>query len=146
MSESGMRQRVLRALKELDAKAIENTIGNGTPDVNYIEGWIELKWLRSWPAQKQTIMQLPHFTLGQRRWLRNRYNHGGNVWLLLQCRAEWLLFHGLDAHNYVGLTTRKGLYMVARERWTRGLNDKELVECLTRDWENWNGSPVVNGS
>ena len=146
MSESDQKRRVLRALRPLDAKAIENTIGNGTPDVNYMEGWIELKWLRRWPVHHMTVVQLPHFTLGQRRWLRNRYNKGGNAWLLLQCQAEWLLFTGRDAHDYVGRLTRAGLYRVARARWTRGLKDKEFVECLTRNWENWDCSPVVNGS
>jgi len=136
MSESGMRSRVLRALKPLDAKTVENSIGPGTPDINYIEGWIELKWLRNWPRRDDTIVTIPHFTLGQRRWLRNRHERGGNAWLLLQCRVEWLLFHGLDAHDYVGRLSRTGLYKVARERWTRGLNDKELVKCLTRDWDN----------
>lgn len=144
MSESGMRQRVIKALKSLDAIAIENSIGQGTPDINYIEGFLELKWLRRWPTKETTIVQLPHFTLGQRRWLRNRYSRGGHSWLLLQCRSEWLLFHGLDAHDYVGLLTRSGLYRVARARWTKGLKDKELVECLTRDWESWDGLPVVS--
>jgi len=92
-------------------------------------------------------VQLPHFTRGQRRWLRNRYDRGGNAWLLLQCRREWLLFTGRDAHDYVGNLTRGGLYRVARVRWTSGLRAEELRECLTRNWEkDWDGSPVVNGS
>lgn len=146
LSESGQRRRVIRELKLLDAKAIENPIGPGTPDVNYIEGWIELKWLRRWPAKKDSVVPLPHFTIGQRRWLRNRYRKGGNAWLLLQCGPEWLLFTGRDAHDYVGKLPREGLYKVSRVRWTRGLNGKELIECLQKDWENWEGSPLVKSS
>ena len=138
MSESGQRGRVVRALQLLHAVPIENPIGPGTPDVNYAEGWIELKEL--------TVVQLPHFNIQQRRWLRDRYGCGGNAWLLLQCGREWLLFTGRDAHDYVGKLTREGLYRVARERWTRGLKDEELVSCLTRDWGSWNGSPIVNSS
>lgn len=146
MSESGQRSRVVRALRSLDALAIENPICPGTPDVNYIGGWLELKWLRSWPSRENTVVQLPHFTIQQRRWLRDRHALGGDAWLLLQCKAEWLLFTGRDAHDYVGNLTREGLYKVVRARWTRGLKDKELVECLTRDWESWNGSPILNAS
>lgn len=146
VSEGGQRQRVIRALKPLHAKAIENPIGPGTPDVNYIGGWIELKWLRAWPTKDGTIVQLPHFTIGQRRWLRDRCNKGGDAWLLLQCKQEWLLFHGLDAHDYVGKLTKAGLYRCCRARWMSGLKDKELIRCLTRDWDNWNGLPWVSGS
>ena len=146
MSESGQRARVIRALCSLDAIAVENPTRPGTPDVNYIEGWIELKWLRRWPRGDKVVVLLPHFTRQQRRWLRDRHKRGGSAWLLLQCGCEWLLFHGLDAHDYVGRLTRDGLYRVARVRWTRGLQDKELVECLVRDWESWDGSPIVNGS
>lgn len=145
MSEGGQRSRVVRSLRTLHAVPVENPLGPGTPDINYVEGWLELKWLRRWPKSEGTIVQLPHFTIQQRRWLRDRYDRGGNVWLLLQCRQEWLLFTGLDAHDYVGKMTREGLYRCTRARWTRGLKDKELVECLTRDWESWNGSPIVNG-
>ena len=148
MAETNQRQRVIKALKSLDAMAVENKAptGAGTPDVNYIEGWIELKWLRRWPKKADTVVTIPHYTLGQRRWLRDRYNAGGSAWLLLQVQQEWLLFTGRDAHDYVGNLTRNGLYRVARVRWTRGLKDKELRECLQRDWENWDGSPVVSGS
>lgn len=132
MSESGQRGRVIRALKPLHAIPVENPIGPGTPDVNYIEGWIELKWLRRWPARAETVVALPHFTLGQRRWLRNRHRDGGAAWLLLQCQSEWLLFHGLDAHDYVGKLTRAELYICAQVWWSKGLKDKELVECLQR--------------
>lgn len=146
MSESGQRQRVIKALKKLDARPIENPIGPGTPDVNYIEGWIELKWLRRWPKNAETIVQLPHFTKGQRLWLRRRWRRGGNAFLLLQCKQEWLLFTGQDAHDFVGHTTREGLHRGACARWTRGLKNEELVECLVRDREDWDGSPEASGS
>lgn len=147
MSESGQRQRVIRVLKRLHGVAIENPLGPGTPDVNYVLGWIELKWLRRWPMKETTTVQLPHFTLQQRRWLRDRWKVGAdNAWLLLQVQREWLLFTGIDAHDYVGLLTRGGLYKIARVRWKQGLIDKELEECLIQDWENWNGSPIVRPS
>lgn len=131
MSESGQRGRVIRALKILDALPVENPIRPGTPDVNYVGGWIELKWLRRWPVKPETVVQLEHFHLGQKRWLRNRCRAGGDAWLLLQCQREWLLFTGLVAHDHVGNLTRAELYCRAYKYWMRGLKDEELVTCLT---------------
>ena len=146
MSEQGQRRRVLRALKPLHAVPVENPAKPGTPDVNYIEGWIELKWLRRWPAREETIVRLEHFTVQQRRFLRDRWQRGGRCWLLLQVGREWLLFTGQDAHDYVGQMSRGGLYRCARVRWESGLIDEDLRKCLTRDWESWNGSPIVRRS
>lgn len=145
MSESGQRSRVLRALRPLHAIPVENRVLPGTPDVNYIGGWIELKWLRAWPRGEGTTVRLPHFNQQQRNWLNRRHALGGDAWMLLQVKKEWLLFTGRDAREYVGRLTRDGLYRVARMRWTSGLIDKELQECLTRNWDNWNGSLLVSG-
>ena len=146
MSESGQRKRIIKALRPLHGIPVENPVRPGTPDVNYIEGWIELKWMRRWPTRDYTMVRLPHFTMQQRRFLRDRYEKGGNAWLLLQVGKEWLLFTGRDACDYVGQVSRKGLYKTARVRWTKGLVDEDRRICLTRDWENWNGLPIVRPS
>ena len=130
MSEAGQRARIILALKPLNAIPVENPVRPGTPDVNYVEGWIELKWLRRWPKQADTVVRLEHFTLRQRRWLRDRCKAAGQAWLMLQCGQEWLLFTGQVAHDHVGLVTRKELYNLAQIRWKRGLKDKELVSWL----------------
>lgn len=146
MSEKGQRARVVRALKPMHAIPVENRVGvSGTPDVNFSGGWIELKWLRHWPKGEETLVRLDHFTPQQRNWLARRWEVGASAWLLLQVGPEWLLFTGRDAKEYVGRLTRQGLYIVCRARWTKGLKDKELRECLSRDWETWNGLPLVNG-
>lgn len=137
MSEKDQSRRVVKALRPLDAfRADPPGVPAGTPDINYIDGWIELKWLRRWPARPDTNVRIDHFTDTQRRWLNRRWNLGGNAWLLLQVRSEWLLFTGRDAYDYVGNLTRNGLYRCTRYRWTKGLKDEELIECLTRDWDN----------
>ncbi len=148
MSEKDQRRRIIKALKPLHAiRADPPGVAAGTPDVNYIEGWIELKWLRRWPKRETTIVRIEHFTDKQRDWLNDRYNLGGNAWLLLQVQREWLLFTGRDAYDYVGKLTRNGLYRCSRIRWTNGLKDKELIECLRRDWGcDWDGCPVVKSS
>lgn len=142
-----MRGRTVKGLKKfgLDPVAVENPAYPGTPDVNYIEGWIELKWARRWPVRPETVFKIDHFTPQQRNWLWRRWTKGGNAWLLLQVEKEYLLFTGRDAKDYVGKLTRAGLYKAARARWTGGMNWKELAICLGLDWDNWNGLPLVNG-
>ncbi len=145
MSESTQRQLVIKLLKPVHAIPVENTVGvNGCPDVNYAGGWIELKWLRSWPKRPLTNVSISHFTTQQRRWLRNRCNAGGKAYLLLQVQKEWLLFTGIDAADVVGNVTRAELYDSACARWTNGLKRESFIACLDRDWNRWDGCPVVN--
>lgn len=130
MAEKDQRRRVVDALAALDAVSVENPAYPGTPDVNFIEGWVELKWLRSWPVREETPVKLDHFRPEQRAWLRRRHRLGGNVWLLLQCRREWLLFDGTTAATHVGHVTRQDLIHLAHRYWDAGLNQLELQRCL----------------
>lgn len=130
MSESDMRGRVVKILKPLDAVAVENPANPGTPDVNYIEGWIELKWLRSWPARQDTIVRIDHYTNQQKIFAVRRRRKGGNCWLLLQVRDQWLLFDGAVAAMRINKATCKELYEAAHKTWPQGLNEQELLECV----------------
>lgn len=130
MSESSMRQRLVAALKPLDAVPIENRLKAGTPDVNYIGGWMELKWLRSWPV-RGGIIQLPHFTNGQRLWLRRRGRRGGIAMLVLQVGKHWLFFDWPYACVFIGKTaTRLDLEWNAVKQFQHGLKNKELIAWL----------------
>jgi len=130
MSESSMRQRLCLGLRPLDGQPIENRLKGGTPDVNYIGGWIECKWLRSWPI-REGIIKIPHYTLGQRLWLRRRGQRGGNVHLALQVNKQWLFFNWNYAYYYVGKTaTRLDLEEYAVKHFPNGLKNGELVTWL----------------
>ncbi len=129
MSEKTMRQRVVKALKVLDAISVENAVGAGTPDVNYIEGWIELKQMEDWPPRGGHL-RVPHFSPHQRVWLRRRYKKGGNVYLLLQVKREWFLFAGDVAAACLGEVPAATLRDCALHYWPKGLVAEELVECL----------------
>lgn len=125
-----MRQRVISALQPLDAVSVENSAYPGTPDVNYIGGWIECKWLRSWPKRETSSVRVDHFTPQQKVWLRRREKRGGDAWLLLQCRTTWLLFRGTQAAEILGSATRDELHAAAVRIWDTGLVDSELLEAL----------------
>lgn len=104
-----MRTKVVGAMKHLHAVAVENPALPGTPDVNYVEGWAELKWSRAWPKRADSNVPCEHFTPQQRIWLRQRHTAGGRVHLLWKIADQWLLFEGDVAARVVGKATREEL-------------------------------------
>jgi len=132
MSESDMRGKVVRVLRELNAISVENPALPGTPDVNYVEGWIELKWLRSWPANDETPVRFEHFTPQQRVWHIRRRRKGGRSWVLVQCRRDWLLFDGAVAALKLNFMTKTDMFVHATKFWTNGLPKEELRQWVSR--------------
>lgn len=126
---------MIKALRAIDAKSIENLVGIGTPDVNHAYGWLELKWLRSWPKRKTTTVRLPHYKKEQKVWATRRINKGGFVQLLLQADNDWLLFDGKIAALWLGKLTKEELIDCADHVWLGGLNEKELLQCIITDAE-----------
>jgi hypothetical protein len=121
-------------MRPYDAMAVENRVRPGTPDVNYIGGWVELKWLRRWPKNSEEApVKIEHFTPQQRVWLKTRWMRGGRAFLLLQAGGtDWLLFDGVTAAYAVGRVPRSKLYAYALATW-KTLNEQELREWLTTD-------------
>ena len=66
---------VLIAAK-LDPVRVENPIHPGTPDVNLVGRWIELKCIPAWPVRDTTVVRIPHYTPQQRVWLYRRTSAG----------------------------------------------------------------------
>ena len=54
MSEASARQSLVKALKSLDAISVETKDRAGLQDINYVGGWIEVKWRKSWPRGADT--------------------------------------------------------------------------------------------
>lgn len=125
--EQNMRQRVVKALKPIDAISVENSAYPGTPDVNTTRCWLELKCEKSWPKLKKTPLRVPHFTQQQRVWLLRRCQKGGRAYLLLQVANDWLLFDGECAASGLGTWTRQQCIEHATAVWLNGLNEKELL-------------------
>lgn len=136
MSERQMRQRVVRALRVLDAVSVENSAHAGTPDINFTEGWIELKDIDKWPKYPDTPLRVHHFTPQQRVWIRRRAKRGGNVWVLLRVAHDWLLFDGVVAAIHLGHRTRAELTALATRIWHKNLNEAELRRLVQRKGED----------
>lgn len=133
MKESRTRSTVLKALKILDARPVENSADPGTPDVNYIGGWVELKQISAWPSRPDTPVRCDHFTPQQRGWLIRRGLRGGRAWLLLQVRKEWLLFNGSVAAEHLGTATKEQLISICARYWPNGLSAAELRDTLVAE-------------
>jgi hypothetical protein len=133
MSEQDQRQRLINALRTLDAISVENPAYPGTPDINYIGGWIECKWLRSWPKRRHTPVPICDYTNKQKVWARRRVKRGGVVWFILQVQKEWILIEGRKAAMEIGdKTTAYDLRQMSTRIW-HGLNDDELLGVLNEN-------------
>lgn len=125
-----MRQDVVKALKPLHAISIENSCGVGTPDVNYVHGWIELKAMPHWPAGATTPLRIPHYTNEQKIWAVKRARTGGRCDLLLKVETEWFCFEGDIAAQHLGKTHREGLISLATYYWPQTPTNEELLQCF----------------
>lgn len=129
-----MRGKLRRALRHLHAKPIENRLESGTPDLAYIGGWLELKWLRGWPKQGG-VVQLPHFTKAQRYWLRKHCEMGGRAFMILQVRREWFLFAGVHC-DLPGQLTSQQLRLIAFESWPQ-FDSRGIAATITTPMEEF---------
>lgn len=100
-SESRMRSFVTSALHELDAHPVENPVFPGTPDVEFIGGWCELKWA-DLPAGEDTPVRVHRYTKEQKAWARIRMHHGGLCLLLVRVGTYWILLDGDVAAKILG--------------------------------------------
>lgn len=109
MSEADLQGKVLRQLWCYHGIPVENPKKLGTPDVAFIHGWIECKYLDQYPVRKGTIVRIEHFTGKQRLWLMKHSALGGNCFLWLQVGREHLIFGGWYAARHVGRVTANEL-------------------------------------
>lgn len=130
-SEKQMWDRLRKVLIDLrlDPVRVENPALPGTPDVNYIEGWIELKYVEAWPKKAETPLRIPHYTSEQKTWLMRRWIKGGNAFMLLRVGDDWIL---LDAYSaqMVGKATQEEIY--ADALWISG--DPQYDSIALKKW------------
>lgn len=114
--------RVRPLLGGWDPVRVENgEVGAGTPDVNCLWGWIELKQVpkSKIPKRTTTVLRIDHFTPQQRAWLARRWDSGGACGLLLLLGDEWLLFDGMTAALTVGKVNTQDTRVAAYRLWPK---------------------------
>jgi hypothetical protein len=131
--ESVARQRMIRELRDLDAVSIESTVGPGVPDVNYVDGWIEVKcieagrWKRAQGSDKPVRLNHP-LSPEQIAWIKRRGKRGGRVFVAVRAGTDWLFFHWSDS-DLPGTVPADTLR--ARAIWVGSdLKDKTLRKVL----------------
>ncbi len=135
--EQNQRQVLIKALNRAgqDATSVENPACPGTPDVQFIDGWIECKYLEDWPKRPDTTVRIEHFTPQQRVWLlrrsiacSKRQTERGLAWLVLYVAKtrEHLLFEGEDAARIVA---KDGSNRAVLYEWAL-ITTKDLQEII----------------
>lgn len=130
MSESDTWKKLRPLLKGLDPVRVENLVCPGTPDVECLAGWVELKYLPAWPKRPDSIVQLKHFTTVQRAWIIRRVLSGGRCFVVLRVDNEWLLFEGMQAAKFLGVVSRQILYDVSLCHWAQKPDKTELQKWI----------------
>ncbi|AAT69507.1 gp31 [Alphaproteobacteria phage PhiJL001] len=135
MSEAGFwSSSVKPALFGWDPIRIETPDRDGTPDVNHIHGWLELKQVDSWPVREDTPLRVEHYTPQQRVWHKRRCLAGGRCQVLIKVKNDILLLNGRVASDVLGHLSRGDLIKHAVGHWTtRQKWKKELKNAILSD-------------
>lgn len=129
MSEDKLKKRVIHAIRKIDPVLVDNPRKPGTPDVNFIEGWVELKYKEDWPKRAGTLVKFPKFYPQQRVWLVKRSLAGGKCFVLLQVKFMYLLYEGGYAAQHFDKMTKDEMIKNAAKVWDY-FPEMELTECL----------------
>lgn len=122
------------------AQRHEDGSSSGVPDVSYalrgVDGWLELKYLPSWPKRPETMVRIRGFTAAQLRWLEQRGEEGGGrCFVLLKvgmgCSAEYLLFRWSEAGMLRDGATRGAMVERCVGYWSGRIDPSGLADRLT---------------
>ena len=131
MTEARWRSQLIKLLKFIHAVPVENAAGEGTPDVNTVYGWLELKLLDRWPPRGGPVGPKLLRPM-QRVWLRTRCAHAGSAWVLVRIGDEVLMLWGAWAAEHLGTTNKEQLLAAAVAHWPARVDIMQLVEHLKR--------------
>lgn len=132
MAERNLNDRVMDALRGFDPMRVENAVGPGTPDIEYIGGWIEDKQLKAWPSRADTPVRVPHYTTQQRAWHSCRRRAGGRVHVVIEVARDVFVFDAADAASGLGHWTREQMErraLLKMSPWNRETFRKFIVQC-----------------
>ena len=130
-----MRAKLVQILMPLHAIPVENKIPPlGTPDINFVGGWIECKQRDRWPVRENRVVSFAHpVTLNQRIWRNARVRKGGTVILALQIARVWLFYTKREIFENFGSYTKQELLDRAEFKMSdsRGWSQDARREFLT---------------
>jgi hypothetical protein len=126
----------------LDAYAVENPMVPGMPDVEFVGGWVELKYVPNYPKRKYiTPIRIDHFTPIQRAWIRRRAKYGGRVFVVLRVEDDWFVLPGAKAANHLGIDwVLRDLRANALYSTEKSLPKQEKLLAVLSDRNNGHGT------
>lgn len=133
MAETDTRATFCKLIAALDPRPIENMLPPaGTPDVEYVGGWAELKYInpQDWPVRPTTEVKIKHYTDEQREWLLRRTEAGEMCWLVVQSGKEWFFYNAYAAQD-VGYLTYDEMVSRATHYFSNKPEPQEVVSILT---------------
>ena len=135
MSEASSRSNLVKKLKPLDAVSIESpSTGLGIPDVFFIGGVIECKWMRYWPKNADTRpVKFDHpLSKEQQVWLYRRERRGGLALVCAQVSKSWFFWSGkrIKENNLWDNMTRPEMIAEAVLYFPNGLEVEKLLTYL----------------
>lgn len=133
MSEATARSYLVKKMVSLDAVAIESpSTGLGIPDVFFIGGVIECKWLRDWPKGcDKNPVKFPHpLTQEQKVWLYRRSLRGGLAMVAAKVSRSWFFFDGKRMKDKWETMTRPEMIEEAILYFQNGLDIKALLSHI----------------
>jgi hypothetical protein len=128
-----MRSNLVKALKPLDAVAIESpSTGIGIPDVNCIGAWLECKWMKTWPkgADKNPVRFHHPLSQEQKVWLWRRNTRGGLAMCVVQVSRQWFFFDGIRIKDLWEQMTRPEMIEEAVMYMPNGLESERLIRYI----------------
>lgn len=122
--ETAMRHVVMGILREagLDPCAIESSTGPGIPDINYREGWLELKRVTTLPKRAMTPVRVG-LSPQQTAWLLRRLDAGGKASVLVRAEDQWLLFTRPTQIQFINNLSLSGMRGMATALWNSTPHD-----------------------
>jgi len=128
MSEKNFWVLLRTSMKKMKMYRVENRVMKGMPDVHYIQdgqsGWIELKYLKSWPKTRMSI----GLRLNQSLWLKEYDEHKGQCWVLIRVGRDFVgLIHGRDAKRLFDRPSRKDFFDM--------MSYKKMGNMKKEDWD-----------
>lgn len=132
-TEADVRKLITPVLADLHGHRVESSTMPGIPDLNYAQGWLELKVFRPYPAgSDEFALCREPLKPQQRAWLLARSMAGGRAYVLVAAcyDDEWLLLDGAWAARCLERVTIDAVRRHALRIWRGSLDLKTLKELL----------------
>jgi hypothetical protein len=117
-----------------DAQSHEDKYSSGIPDLSYgangINGWIELKHIKSWKGDRP--VKPDKYTVIQVNWLNKRQKCGGHCFIMIKIADDYYLLDAIKAKAVKSGMTKQQYETNSISHWHRSVSPQGLLCLLTQ--------------